>query len=46
MRRIRTLICVFAATAAAALPAASPGASATSGDIHWDASGPIPASQV
>lgn len=45
MRRIRTLISVLAATAAALL-AASPLASATPGDIRWDASGPLPASQA
>lgn len=46
MRQIRTLICGFAARAAAALLAGSPLASATPGDIHWDASGPLPASRV
>jgi hypothetical protein len=46
MRRISTLISLFAATAAAALLAGSPLASATPGDIHWDASGPLSVSQV
>jgi hypothetical protein len=45
MRRVSTLISLFAATAAAG-PAGSPIASATPGDIHWDASGPLSGSQA
>jgi len=45
MPRIRALISLFAATAATP-PAGSPMASAARGDIHWDAFGPLPLSQV